>query len=155
MSHDRDFVDRLATSTIGLNGRGQVVETPGGWLDFLSQNPGFFGVSPAKAPGGRRGQAAQRPSSSPVAAVAAPAKAAKLSYKEQRRLEELNGLIADLPGKIAVLETQLADPGLYGRDPAAFDRFGQALAAAREKLEAAEMEWLELEERREALEAGR
>ena len=70
-------------------------------------------------------------------------------------LEELNGLISDLPGKIAVLETQLADPGLYGRDPAAFDRFGQALAAAREKLEAAEMEWLELEERREALEAGR
>ncbi|MBW0150457.1 MAG: ABC transporter ATP-binding protein, partial [Phenylobacterium sp.] len=82
-------------------------------------------------------------------------KSAKLSYKEQRRLEELNGLIAELPGKIAVLETQLADPGLYGRDPAAFDRFGQALAAARGRLEAAEMEWLELEERREALEAGR
>ena len=80
-------------------------------------------------------------------------KPAKLGYKEQRRLEELNGLIAELPGKIAVLETQLADPGLYGRDPAAFDRFGQALAAARGRLEAAEMEWLELEERREALEA--
>ncbi|MFZ5730659.1 MAG: ABC-F family ATP-binding cassette domain-containing protein, partial [Pseudomonadota bacterium] len=48
VSHDRDFVDRLATSTIGLNGRGQVVETPGGWQDFMSQNPGFFG--PAAAP---------------------------------------------------------------------------------------------------------
>jgi len=154
VSHDRDFVDRLATSTIGLNGRGQVVETPGGWLDFLSQNPGFFGVSPAKAPGGRRGQPA--PTAPALAPAPPPApKAAKLSYKEQRRLEELNGLIAELPGKIAVLETQLADPGLYGRDPAAFDRFGQALAAARGRLEAAEMEWLELEERREALEAGR
>ncbi|OYW92823.1 MAG: elongation factor 3, partial [Caulobacterales bacterium 32-67-6] len=131
VSHDRDFVDRLATSTIGLNGHGQVVETPGGWLDFLSQNPGFFGVSPAKAPGGRR------------------------AYKEQRRLEELNSLIAEMPGKIALLEGQLADPELYSRDPAAFDRYGKALAAAREKLEAAEMEWLELEERREALEAGR
>ncbi|MDZ4317822.1 MAG: ATP-binding cassette domain-containing protein [Phenylobacterium sp.] len=154
VSHDRDFVDRLATSTIGLNGRGQVVETPGGWLDFLSQNPGFFGVSPAKAPGGRRGQPA--PAAPTLAPTPPPApKSAKLSYKEQRRLEELNGLIAELPGKIAVLETQLADPGLYGRDPAAFDRFGQALAAARGRLEAAEMEWLELEERREALEAGR
>lgn len=78
-----------------------------------------------------------------------------MSYKEQRRLEELNGLIADLPGQIALLEQQLADPALYGRDPAAFDRFGLALAKAREKLEAAELEWLELEERREALEAGR
>ena len=157
VSHDRDFVDRLATSTIGLNGRGQVVETPGGWLDFLSQNPGFFGVSPAKAPGGRRGAAAQAASAAAAAAAAAAptAKAAKLSYKEQRRLEELTGLIADLPQKIGLLESQLADPALYARDPGAFDRFGQALAAAREKLEAAEMEWLELEERREALEAGR
>jgi len=153
VSHDRDFVDRLATSTIGLNGRGQVVETPGGWLDFLSQNPGFFGVSPAKAPGGRRGAAAQ---AAAAAAAAAPAaKAAKLSYKEQRRLEELTALVADLPNKITLLESQLADPDLYARDPGAFARFGQALATAREKLEAAELEWLELEERREALEAGR
>ncbi|MDO8408960.1 MAG: ABC transporter C-terminal domain-containing protein, partial [Phenylobacterium sp.] len=91
-----------------------------------------------------------------AAAAAAPAaKAAKLSYKEQRRLAELTGLVADLPGKISLLESQLADPALYARDPGAFDRFGQALAAARQKLEAAEMEWLELEERREALEAGR
>ncbi|MDP1616056.1 ABC-F family ATP-binding cassette domain-containing protein [Phenylobacterium sp.] len=154
VSHDRDFVDRLATSTIGLNGRGQVVETPGGWLDFLSQNPGFFGVSPAKAPGGRRGAAAQ--AAAAKADAAAPAgKPAKLSYKEQRRLEELTGLVADLPAKISLLESQLADPALYARDPGAFDRFGQALAAARQKLEAAEMEWLELEERREALESGR
>src|SRR5262249_17859682 len=42
VSHDRDFIDRLATSTIGLDGRGRVVETPGGWQDFLVQNPGFF-----------------------------------------------------------------------------------------------------------------
>ncbi|HEY9235390.1 MAG TPA: ABC-F family ATP-binding cassette domain-containing protein, partial [Phenylobacterium sp.] len=42
VSHDRDFVDRLATSTIALDGHGRVVETPGGWQDFLSQNPGFF-----------------------------------------------------------------------------------------------------------------
>ena len=42
VSHDRDFIDRLATSTIALDGRGNSVETPGGWQDFLSQNPGFF-----------------------------------------------------------------------------------------------------------------
>ncbi|HAJ04467.1 MAG TPA: elongation factor 3, partial [Brevundimonas sp.] len=42
VSHDRDFVDRLATSTIAMNGRGDIVETPGGWTDFIRQNPGFL-----------------------------------------------------------------------------------------------------------------
>ena len=42
VSHDRDFIDRLATSTIALDGRGRAVETPGGWSDFIAQNPGFF-----------------------------------------------------------------------------------------------------------------
>jgi ATP-binding cassette subfamily F protein uup len=42
VSHDRDFIDRLASSTIALDGRGRVVETPGGWTDFMGQNPGFF-----------------------------------------------------------------------------------------------------------------
>ena len=147
VSHDRDFVDRLASSTIGLNGRGQVVETPGGWQDFMSQNPGFFGAAAAPS------RPAAKSTSTP--ATATPKAAAKLSYKEQRRLEELNGLIADLPEKIALLERQLADPELYSRDPTAFDRYGQALETARNRLEAAETEWLDLESRREALEAGR
>lgn len=146
VSHDRDFIDRLATSTIGLDGSGRAVETPGGWQDFVGQNPGFFGAPPKIEPP----KAAPKP-----APPAAPKAAAKLSYKEQRRLTELETLIADLPGKMATLETALADPGLYGRDPSAFDRFGRALAAAKDQLAAAEEEWLELEARREALEAGR
>jgi ATP-binding cassette subfamily F protein uup len=147
VSHDRDFVDRLATSTIGLDGRGKVVETPGGWQDFIHQNPGFFGAvaqtAPAKAP-------------APAAPASRQEKApAKLSYKEQRRLEELEGLMRDLPGKVALIEAQLADPALYSRDPTAFDRFSRALEAAQAQLADAEEEWLELEGRREALEAGR
>ncbi len=144
VSHDRDFVDRLATSTIALNGHGKVVETPGGWQDFLSQNPGFFqsvadGAAPAPAP-------------KPAAPKAeAPKAASKLSYKDQRRLQELDGLIHALPGKIARLEQDLADPDLYVRDPAGFSRLSGALESARAKLDAAELEWLELEERREAL----
>ena len=55
VSHDRDFIDRLATSTIGLDGAGRAVETPGGWTDFLSQNPGFFAEL---TPRSRRGPAA-------------------------------------------------------------------------------------------------
>ena len=146
VSHDRDFIDRLATSTIGLDGAGRAVETPGGWQDFMGQNPGFFAkVAPPPPPKAEPKPAPARPATAP----------AKLSFKEQRRLAELDALIHDLPGKIATLETALADPDLYARDPSAFDRYGRALEAARAQLSAAEEEWLALEERREALEASR
>src|SRR5690606_22923486 len=50
VSHDRDFIDRLATSTLALNGRGDIVETPGGWTDFIRQDPGFLTASPPRRP---------------------------------------------------------------------------------------------------------
>lgn len=142
VSHDRDFVDRLASSTIALNGRGDAVETPGGWQDFLAQNPGFFRAIDLASP---------TPAPKPAAPKPEPAKPTKLSYKDQRRLQELDGLIAALPGQIAKLETQLADPNLYARDRAGFDKINAALEKARDDLSSAEEEWLELEERREAL----
>jgi ATP-binding cassette subfamily F protein uup len=147
VSHDRDFIDRLASSTIALNGRGDVVETPGGWQDFLHQNPGYFravGATTSSAP----------PKPAPVK-VEAAAKPTKLSYKDQRRLQELEAALAALPDKIAKLEVDLADPGLYARDRAAFDRINVQLEKTRQELSASEEEWLALEERREALEAGR
>ena len=144
VSHDRDFIDRLATSTIALDGAGRVVETPGGWRDFVSQNPGFFdAVRAPSAP-------AKAPSKTPPP-PAAPKVQAKLSYKDQRRLEELDAAMPRLSAEMAALEVRLADPGLYARDPKAFDAAMTRLGAARAELEAAELEWLELEERREAL----
>ena len=145
VSHDRDFVDRLATSTIALDGHGKVVETPGGWQDFLSQNTGFF-----KSVADGAAQPAPAPKSSPAPRVEPP-KPSKLSYKDQRRLQELDAAIAALPDRIAKLEADLADPNLYARDPAAFAKLSAALESARQELSASEEEWLELEERREAL----
>ena len=146
VSHDRDFIDRLATSTIALDGNGKAVETPGGWSDFVSQNPGFFRpVATAVA----------RPIAAPRPAPPPPARAAtKLSYKDQRRLEELEGLIEALPGRIAELEGALADPDLYTRDPAGFARTNAVLEAARAELSAAEDEWFALEEKKAALAGG-
>ncbi|HEY3695835.1 ABC-F family ATP-binding cassette domain-containing protein [Phenylobacterium sp.] len=145
VSHDRDFIDRLATSTIGLDGSGRAVETPGGWQDFIGQNPGFF--APVAEPPAARAPAAR-------AAPRPAAKPGKLTYKDERRLAELEALVAAAPGKAAALERTLADPGLYARDPTAFDRASQALARAQAELAAAEEEWLALEERREALAAS-
>ncbi len=147
VSHDRDFIDRLATSTIGLDGKGHAIETPGGWQDFIAQNPGFFARLPVAAYTAPKASALPPPKSEPP-------RAAKLSYKDQRRSEELDRLIAGAPAKISSLESGLADPGLYGRDPAAFQRLTHDLETVRTQLSAAEEEWLLIEERREALATG-
>jgi ATP-binding cassette subfamily F protein uup len=142
VSHDRDFVDRLATSTIAMNGRGDIVETPGGWQDFLRQNPTFLAPPPTHA------ETAPR---APAPVAAAPKKSVKLSYKDARRLEEVEKLMETLPVEIAKQDAILADQSLYTRDPAAFDRAMKAADKARADLEAVELEWLELEEKKAAL----
>ncbi|MBC6980944.1 ABC-F family ATP-binding cassette domain-containing protein [Caulobacter sp. 17J80-11] len=141
VSHDRDFINRLATSTIALNGHGQIRETPGGWNDFIRQNPGFFDKPEIVQ--------AKKPAVAPKAAE--PKRAVKLSYKDQRRLEELDGLMPKLQAEIAAHEKVLEDANLYAKDPARFDRTMKALDAARANLAASEEEWLELEEKKEAL----
>jgi ATP-binding cassette subfamily F protein uup len=152
VSHDRDFVDRLATSTIAMNGRGDIVETPGGWTDFIRQNPGF--LQPGANPRPQDKEAARRAEAQPAPAAMAPAaakKPAKLSFKDAHRLKELEGLLASLPDDIARHDATLADPDLYTRDRKAFDRASANAARARSLLAAAEEEWLELEAKREAL----
>ncbi|GLK47311.1 holdfast attachment protein C [Brevundimonas intermedia] len=151
VSHDRDFIDRLSTSTLALNGRGDIVETPGGWTDFIRQNPGF--LQPGSNPRPQDKAAAQRAADNPAPAVAQAAvkKTVKLSFKDAHRLKELEALIDSLPAVIAKHDVTLADPNLYTRDPKAFDAAMKAADKARADLEAAELEWLELEEKKAAL----
>ena len=143
VSHDRDFIDRLAASTIALDGHGDVVETPGGWSDFIAQNPDFLDHPQIVAP--VRPKAAPEPRPAPAAA---PVRPAKLTYKDARRLEEIEALLPKLESQIADAERRLADPDLYARDPRAFDHAMKAAAEARTQLNAVEHEWLELEEKR-------
>ncbi len=154
VSHDRDFVDRLATSTIALDGHGRAIETPGGWSDFRRQNPGFFdqGPLPALSKESKTAPSASAPVvAKPIeAAPAAPAKKlVKLTFKDQRRLEELDLTLSRLPVEIAELDAQLEDPGFYARDPKGFDSVTSAGAKLRKDFQAAEEEWLVLEAKRE------
>jgi ATP-binding cassette subfamily F protein uup len=145
VSHDRDFIDRLATSTIALDGAGHIVETPGGWTDFTRQNAGFFDT--VRAP--------QAPPPRSETRASPPARAAtKLTYKDQRRLEELDKAMPRLSDEIVTLEARLEDAGLYARDRKTFEATMKRITAARTELADAEEEWLELEERREALAKG-
>ncbi|MEH0198476.1 ABC-F family ATP-binding cassette domain-containing protein [Caulobacter sp. CCNWLY153] len=149
VSHDRDFIDRLATSTIAMNGHGDVLETPGGWTDLIDQSPNFFKGARGAAGDFATGTGSHKAVVTPAAAP--PKKATKLSYKDQRRLEECEALIAGSPKILADLEKKLDDPNLYARDPAGFDKIMKALDKARADLAQAEEDWLMLEEKREAM----
>ena len=149
VSHDRDFIDRLATSTIAMNGHGKVLETPGGWSDLIDQAPDFFKGARGAAGDFATGTGSNKAIVTPAAAP--PKKTIKLSYKDQRRLEECEALVAASPKIIGDLEAKLADSNFYARDPAGFDKIMKTLDKARADLAQAEEEWLALEEKRETL----
>jgi len=146
VSHDRDFLDRVATSVIVAEGEGGWQEYAGGYSDMVAQRG--RGVEAKQAP--RPGRPAAAPKPPPAAR---PAPRAKLSFKEQHALKTLPGRIEALQGKVAQLRDALSDATLYARDRAAFERHSTALAAAEAELAAAEDEWLALELRREELAA--
>jgi len=140
VSHDRAFLDAATTQVLGALGRGRWAEAPGGFEDFKRA---FGGFAPRAAP-------------EPAAKAPAPAPGSerlprKLSYKQQRRSEEIEARLPVLEQEIAALEAHLADPGLYDRDPARFAAVVARLEAARAERDAIETEWLMLEELRTAL----
>ncbi|WP_135466409.1 ABC-F family ATP-binding cassette domain-containing protein [Crenalkalicoccus roseus] len=147
VSHDRDFLDRVATSVIVAEGGGRWQEYAGGYSDMLAQR-GRGVEGPAARPA-----APPRPASRAGAAREAPARR-RLSSRQQHALETLPARIEALQEEVARLRQALADPTLYARDRGRFDRFTAALAEREAALARAEEEWLSLEMLREEIEAG-
>jgi ATP-binding cassette subfamily F protein uup len=134
VSHDRAFLDNVVSSTLVLEGEGQVGEYIGGYTDWLRQRPEA-----------RRLQAEKVAASAPVT-VAEPAKAKrKLSYKDARELEQLPVRIEQLEADIAAKTAVMNDPGFYQQDNAAILRANEALAAVQAELDAAYARWSELD----------
>lgn len=141
VSHDRDFLDRVVTSTIVLEGDGSITEYTGGYSDYKAQKAG------AKV-----GEKLEKPKAKVVPITkAAPKKATKLSYKDQRELDLLPAEVETLSMQISELEARLSDPDLYAKDPNAFSAISDELSAKREELDVKELRWLELEELKETL----
>ncbi len=147
VSHDRDFIDRVATSTLVFEGGGQWREYPGGYSDMARQ----AGSARAEVKQQAAAKSAARPDAAPQTPDA-PRQKRKLSFKEKHALETLPGEMDKLTASISRLQQQMADPGFYGRDPAGFDKAAGELQAMQDKLTAAEVLWLELEMLREELE---
>ena len=143
VSHDRDFIDRIATTTIALDGQGGAVVYAGGWSDMQAQRPPEAGADakPRATPGVKT--EAGKPPTPPRRS------APGLSYTERHRLDALPAEIARLESEIAKLGDLLSDPDLYSREPAKFAKATDALTARQAALHAAEEEWLGLAERAE------
>ena len=141
VSHDRDFLDRTVTITLGLDGGGHVDIVAGGYEDWQAKRISRDCSPTRKAPAPRAAAAAApRPTAEPAAAPI------KLSYKDQRDYDLLPSRIEELDELIARGEQALADPELFARDPDRFARIVAALDQARAEKNAAEMRWLELAE---------
>ncbi len=141
VSHDRDFLDRVVTSTLAAEGAGRWIEYAGGYSDMLAQR----GQPEAPPP--------ERARSSGPKSLSKLGSSRKMTFKDKHALETLPKQIAATETEIARLQKRLADPDLYRRDPAAFRAATEALARAQAVLAETEERWLGLELLREELEA--
>jgi ATP-binding cassette subfamily F protein uup len=136
VSHDRDFLDRTVTITLGLDGSGKVDVVAGGYAEWQLQR--------------KQAAAAAKPSAKSTAADPGPppppAKKGKLSYKDQRDYEILPARIEALDAEIARTEAALHDPALYSGNPGKFAQLTAALDKMRAEKDAAEERWLGLAE---------
>jgi ATP-binding cassette subfamily F protein uup len=141
VSHDRDFLDAVVTSTLVFEGNGRVREYVGGYSDWLRQRPAATATAPAKA-----APQPAPPASSP--ASAAPADAApkkRLGYKEQRELAELPARIEQLEAELAALDARLLEPTFYQQAAATITAANNERAALQATLDAAYARWAELD----------
>ena len=143
VSHDRAFLDNVVTQTIASEGDGQWKEYVGGYSDWLRQRPAG-GAARFDATGGVEAKPAQKLGAGDTAKAKLAARK-KLSFKEQRELEQLPERIAALEAEQAVLQGRLADPAFYQGPAEAMRQLQARLAAVDAEIEAALIRWEALE----------
>lgn len=139
VSHDRDFLDRVATTTVAMEGNGKATVYAGGWTDYLAQRKETIETVAKSAP-------KEKPADKPKAEQ----KKSGLTFTEKHRLEALPAEIDKLNAEIAKLEELMADPELFTKQPVKFQKATEALVQRQNAVAAAEEEWLELMEKDDA-----
>lgn len=140
VSHDRDFLDRTVTVTLGLDGSGKVDIVAGGYADWEARRQPVKSGTPKSVAAAKAADATARS----AASAAAPKK--KLSYKDQRDFDLLPDRITAIEAAIAAAEAELADPDLYARNFARFTALSADLDRLRTDRDVAEERWLHLAE---------
>jgi ATP-binding cassette subfamily F protein uup len=140
VSHDRDFLDHVVTSTLVMEGDGRVGEYVGGYSDWLRQGGQSATESVVAKPA-----ATKATPSAPAPSATPPSARRKLSYKDTRELEQLPARIEALEARLAELTARSGDPAFYQREPAAITAHNAELAQVQVDLDAAYARWAELE----------
>jgi ABC transport system ATP-binding/permease protein len=135
VSHDRDFLDRTVTLTLGLDGSGKVDIIAGGYADWEAKR------DKRERPEARKKVDKPAPD---LDILNAPKKPAKLSYKDQRDYDLLPKRIEDIDDLVAQAESELSDASLYTRNPDRFAALTQEIEKLRAEKDAAEERWLML-----------
>jgi ATP-binding cassette subfamily F protein uup len=142
ISHDRDFLDRVATTTVAMEGNGRATVYAGGWSDYQLQKR--QDEAPEKKP-----RTTPAKGSAPTPATGSKPSQGSLSFTERHRLEELPALIDRLTAEIAKLEEFLSAPDLFTKEPLKFRKATEALVERQTAQAQAEEEWLTLAEKAE------
>jgi ABC transport system ATP-binding/permease protein len=146
ISHDRDFLDRLVHGVIAPEGNGRWIEYAGGYTDMLTQR----GADLTRERRKPEPQKAARAAPPPDANESQPAKR-RMSFRDKHALETLPKTIAALQAEAGMLQRRLDDPQFYAQDRVAFEKVATALGDLRQRIAAAEEQWLKLEIEREEL----
>ncbi|MFN0113084.1 MAG: ABC-F family ATP-binding cassette domain-containing protein [Paracoccaceae bacterium] len=143
VSHDRDFIDRMAGLTVAFEGAGRLTVYPGGWSDYVRQRGAA--LDPEERPPKGPAPPAAKPAAGKGRGETPPKRG--LSFTERHRLETLPATIARIEAEIAKLSALLSDPNLYRTAPEKARKAAAALAERQDALRAAEEDWLALAER--------
>ncbi|MBQ7234703.1 MAG: ATP-binding cassette domain-containing protein [Kiritimatiellae bacterium] len=141
VSHDREFLDNVVTSTLVLEGDGSVRQYPGGYEDYLRQRPA------ARGERGEETSGREAAKEQPAVQTQQPSRQKKLSYNERRELDALPGRIDALESELAGMREAMADGSLFRSDPAKAKELSDRLPLAESELETLVERWAELAER--------
>ena len=153
VSHDRQFIDNTATECYLFEGEGRLNKYVGGFFDAKQQQANFWASKVAEEQTKAKKTESQKEESAVKNDRTSKPKSVKLSYKEQRELEQLPQLLEELETKITVLQTEIADPAFFQQAHDITDAKLKALADTEAELETAFLRWEELEEKKNLAES--
>jgi ATP-binding cassette subfamily F protein uup len=145
VSHDREFLDNVVTSTVVFEADGRAKEYVGGYSDWVRQGHELANTENLAAAEARKRETAERRKNKPKT---------KLSYKDQRELDQLPAEIEKLEASIAELQARMAGAEFYSQDSTSVNETLQSLAAQEALLERHVERWAELESKQESLQSN-
>ena len=143
VSHDRDFIDRVAVSTLVFEGDGVWTEYAGGYSDMIAQR-GRINADKRQQNSSNKKNSARKSGNVITASPKGKNNTAKMSFKDKYKLEKLPGEMATLNDNIVKLQTKLSEPDFYTREPELFAQTAAKLKTAQHDLALAEEQWLAL-----------